>query len=78
MMYLVVGLVPVLDAEVEGVELHVEVGLEELLLDEVPDDAGHLVAEHLDEGAGLDSHGGGVRVQLEQKNESEDALGFTV
>ena len=56
-------------------ELHVEVGLEELLLDEVPDDAGHLVAEHLDEGAGLDSHGGGVRVQLEQKNEIGDAIG---
>ena len=48
-------------------ELHVEVGLEELLLDEVPDDAGHLVAEHLDEGAGLDSHGGGVGVQLKEE-----------
>ena len=48
-------------------ELHVEVGLEELLLDEVPDDAGHLVAEHLYEGAGLDSHGGGVGVQLRER-----------
>ena len=62
-------------------ELHVEMGLQQLLLDQVPDDAGHLVAEHLDEGAGLDSHGGGVRVELrveEQEDENEDAFGFPV
>ena len=57
-------------------ELHVEVGLEELLLDEVPDDAGHLVAEHLDEGAGLDSHGGGVRVELKVRTRSVSRFGL--
>ena len=47
---LVVGRVAVLDAEVEVVELDVEVRQDELVLDELPDDPGHLVAVHLDDG----------------------------
>ena len=49
---LVAGLVAALDAEVVVLELHVEVGVDQLVLDELPDDAGHLVAVHLDDGAG--------------------------
>ncbi len=52
--HLVVRLVPLLHPQVEGVQLQLEVGGEELLLDELPDDAGHLVAEHLHHGARLD------------------------
>ncbi len=47
---LVLGLVPLLDREVEVQELDVEVGQDQLLLDEVPDDPGHLVAVELDDG----------------------------
>jgi hypothetical protein len=36
--------VPVLDAEVEVLEVDVEVGKDQLILDELPDDARHLVA----------------------------------
>ena len=49
---LVVGLVAVLDAEVVVLEVHVEVGVDQLVLDELPDDARHLIAVHLDDGAG--------------------------
>lgn len=51
--HLVISLVSVLYAEVEGVQLHVEVRVEELFLDQLPDDASHLVTEHLHDGAGL-------------------------
>ena len=46
---LVVGGVAVLDAEVVVVELDVEVRQDQLVLDELPDDASHLVAVHLDD-----------------------------
>ena len=46
---LVVGLVAVLEAEVVVLGLKVNVGADELILDDLPDDAGHLVAVHLDE-----------------------------
>ena len=39
----------VLDPEVEVDELRVEVGQDQLVLDERPDDAGHLVAVELDD-----------------------------
>ena len=39
-------------AEVVVVERHVEIGMDELVLDQLPDDAGHLVAVELDDGAG--------------------------
>src|SRR5690606_34275298 len=48
---LVVGAVPVLDAEVVVLEIHIKVGVDELLLDELPDDASHLVAVELDDGS---------------------------
>src|ERR1700743_2411535 len=38
------------DAEVVIFQLDVEIGQDQLLLDEVPDDAGHLVAVELDDG----------------------------
>ena len=45
---LVAGLVTVLDAEVVIVELEVEIGEDQLVLDLLPDDPGHLVAVHID------------------------------
>ena len=49
---LVVGLVAVLHAEVVVLEVHVDVGVDQLVLDQLPDDARHLIAVHLDDGAG--------------------------
>ena len=46
---LVVGLVARLDAEVVVLEIEIEVGMDQLVLDQLPDDAGHLVAVHLDD-----------------------------
>jgi len=46
---LVVGPVPLLDAEVVILQVDVEIGQDQLLLDEVPDDPGHLVAVELDD-----------------------------
>ena len=48
--HLVVGLVAVLDAQVVVFQVHIQVGEDELLLDEPPDDAGHLVSVELDDG----------------------------
>jgi hypothetical protein len=42
----------VLDSEVEILELHVQIGQDQLLLDEVPDDARHLVPVEFDNGIG--------------------------
>jgi hypothetical protein len=46
---LVVGGVPVLDAQVVVVKVDVQVRVDQLVLDELPDDAGHLVAVELDD-----------------------------
>ena len=46
---LVLGRVAALDPEVEVLELDVEVGKDQLLFDERPDDPGHLVAVELDD-----------------------------
>ena len=48
---LIVGLVTVLDAEIVVEEIDVEIGKDQLLFDELPDDAGHLVAVELDDGS---------------------------
>src|SRR5206468_3060984 len=48
---LVVGLVALLDAQVVVLEVDVEVREDQLVLDELPDDPGHLVAVELDDGA---------------------------
>lgn len=48
---LVVCGVTVLDAQVKGVELHIKEGQDKLLLNEVPDDAGHLISQHLHHGS---------------------------
>ncbi|CDX59859.1 NADP-dependent isocitrate dehydrogenase (modular protein) [Mesorhizobium plurifarium] len=47
--HLVVGGVAVLDAEVVIFKLQVEIGVDQLVLDELPDDAGHLVAVEFDD-----------------------------
>jgi hypothetical protein len=62
---LVVGAVTLLDAEVVIQQVDVEIGQDQLLLDEVPDDPGHLVAVHLDDGVGhLDlGHGSALSVR---------------
>ena len=49
--HLVVGLVAMLDAEVVVLEVDVEVRADQRVLDELPDDAGHLVAVELYDGA---------------------------
>ena len=46
---LVVGLVTVLKTEVVVLEVNVEVGVDELVLDGLPDDASHLIAIELDD-----------------------------
>ena len=47
--HLVVGGVTVLDAEIEIHQVDVEIGVDQLVLDELPDDAGHLVAVEFDD-----------------------------
>ena len=47
---LVVGLVALLDAEIVVEQVDVEIGMDQLVLDVLPDDAGHLVAVHFDDG----------------------------
>ena len=47
---LVVGLVAFLDAEVVIEQVDVQIGMDQLVLDELPDNAGHLVAVHFDDG----------------------------
>ena len=49
---LVVGLVAVFHPEVEIHQLDVEEGVDQLVLDVLPDDPGHLVAIELDDGVG--------------------------
>ncbi|OIQ64667.1 hypothetical protein GALL_537810 [mine drainage metagenome] len=49
---LVVGAVTLLDAEVVVFQVDVEIGQDQLLLDEIPDDAGHFVAVEFDDGVG--------------------------
>ena len=47
---LVVGLITVLETEIVVLEVNVKVWVNELVLDALPDDAGHLVAVELDDG----------------------------
>ncbi|CAG9096414.1 unnamed protein product, partial [Plutella xylostella] len=50
---LVVGLVAVLHAQVVSVQLDVQEREDQLVLDQVPDDPGHLIPEDVDDGSGL-------------------------
>ena len=45
---LIVGRVAILDREVEVLEVDVQIGMDELVADEMPDDSRHLVAVELD------------------------------
>ncbi|KAI6763787.1 hypothetical protein HG530_007576 [Fusarium avenaceum] len=57
---LIVGLVTVLKTEIIVLEVDVEVRVDELVLDDLPDDAGHLITVELDDGVlDLDLVGGG-------------------
>ena len=47
---LVLGGIAALDAEIVIEQVDVQIGQDQLLLDEIPDDPGHLVAVHLDDG----------------------------
>ncbi len=47
---LIVGLIAVFDAEIVILQLDVEIGQDQLVLDEAPDDARHLVAVELHDG----------------------------
>ena len=44
----VVGGVAMFHTQIERVELNVQEGQDQLLLDDVPDDTGHLVSQHFD------------------------------
>lgn len=57
---LVVGLITVLEAEIVVLEVDVQVGEDELLLDVLPDHTGHLIAVELDDGVLDLDLGGGV------------------
>ena len=46
----VLGLVPVLEPEIVVLQIDLEVGQDQFLLDEIPDDAGHLVPVEFDDG----------------------------
>ena len=50
--HLVVGRVAVLDREIEILEVDVEIGMDQLVPDQVPDDARHLVAVEFDDRIG--------------------------
>lgn len=52
--HLVVGQVAVFHAQVVNVKLDVQERQDEFLLDQVPDNAGHLVAQDVDHGPGAD------------------------
>ncbi len=43
---LIVGRVAEFDAQIVIFQIHIEVGVDQLVLDELPDDAGHLVPVH--------------------------------
>jgi hypothetical protein len=49
---LIASLVALLDAEIEIQQLDVKIGIDQLVLDVLPDDPGHLVAVHLDDRIG--------------------------
>ena len=49
---LVARLVALLDAQIEIFQVDVEIGVDELVFDLLPDDPGHLVAVHLDDRIG--------------------------
>ena len=49
---LIVGAVALFDAEVIIQKVEIEIGQDQLFLDEIPDDPGHLVAVHLNNGIG--------------------------
>lgn len=57
---LIIGLVTVLEAEIVVLEVDVEVGVDELVLDALPDDTGHLITVELNDGV-LDLDLGGGR-----------------
>ena len=63
---LVVGLVAAFHPEVVVEQVDVEIRMDQLVLDELPDDASHLVAVHLDDGVlHLDlRHGGELYLEV--------------
>ncbi|MND57083.1 hypothetical protein D3C80_482050 [compost metagenome] len=50
--HLVVGGVAVLDREIVIFDVEIEIGQDQLILDQLPDDAGHLVAVEIDDRVG--------------------------
>ena len=58
---LIVSGITVLDAEIEVLDVQITMREDELILDELPDDSGHLISVHLDNGvSNLDLGGSGV------------------
>src|SRR6185312_279144 len=49
---LIVGGVAVLDRQIVVLERHIEIRMDQLVLDQLPDDTGHLIAVELDDGSG--------------------------
>ena len=56
---LIVGSVTVLDAEIKVLDVKVQVRVNQLFFDELPDDSGHLVTVELDNGLGHSNLSGG-------------------
>jgi hypothetical protein len=52
---LIIRSVAILNAQIERVHFNVDMRHDELLLDEVPNDARHFVAVHLDHGTGCNT-----------------------
>lgn len=73
--HLVAGLVPVRQAEVKVLEVHVQVGVDELVLDHGPDHPGHLVAIQLH--LRLGRHSACVRAQSPSAQERERTTGLS-
>ncbi len=49
---LIAGRVAMLDAEIVIFQLHVQIGQDQLVADQMPDDPGHLIAIEFDDGIG--------------------------
>ncbi len=63
---LVIGAVTLLDAEIEILQVNIQIGKDQLILDPLPDDTGHFIAIQFNDGIGnLDlAHGTSVGLGL--------------
>lgn len=67
----VIGSITVLNTQIEKVNVEIDVGEDEFLLDQVPDDSGHLVSLHLDDISSLDLANHSLKQYESAKKEKE-------